>query len=706
MSEPLYALCVALVLLAAMRAIDTPSLRRTALVGLGIGVGALVRSEAIALVVIVGAVLAVGLSGRRVAHLAVLGAVALAAVAPWCIRNSVELHRPMLVSSEDGSVIAGANCALTYRLRPGLLARRLPPARARPQPGYASARLRGVGLRYARDHAARLPAVEGVRLLRTFGFWQPTRHVYFAEGRGMPRARGSGRHAGSSSRSPSRAPRFWRGPIGGSWCSCSHRRRWRWPRRSWRSATRAFATRRTCRSRSGGRGRGTRHTARVRSIFGVGPAALVLLPAIHLHHHHFHGLAGGYVGLSRRAGELDRLPRPRGGSARHRGDHRGARPPRPPRGDPRGVGWCDGRRPRRLGDRVEGRPLARHHTGPFRRSWLRTVAQTDRFSRALRRPRRLLHPVVDGGDRRGALAPLHPGQRPLCPPVGGRLRRRRVLRRTARGRADRRPRPCRLADRPRNPRRRNRRGRAPQAQAQASPAARAGIRLRAVAQDLTRRSFLAAGGTLGLLALAPPARVRSLLATAQAAGGHGRFLTAHELGTLRAVTARFVPGPPEDPGSRREGGRGRRGHRPPARRVRRSTLPDPRRRSVLGPRASAQRLRRTSSGSTPTPRSAGGSGSRARAGCAGGSSRGRSRASRRSTGGAGPPRRALALQVIRRGLRDRSVRRRTRSCPTSPTTGRRARRDGPRQHARGDVRRSRVRREPQPRGLELDPLGG
>jgi hypothetical protein len=68
-----------------------------------------------------------------------------------------------------------------------------------------------------------------------------------------------------------------------------------------------------------------------------------------------------------------------------------------------------------------------------------------------------------------------------------------------------------------------------------------------VAEDLTRRSFIAAGGTLGLLALAPPARVRSLLATAQAAGGHGRFLTAHELGTLRAVTARFVPGPPEDP---------------------------------------------------------------------------------------------------------------------------------------------------------------
>jgi hypothetical protein len=68
----------------------------------------------------------------------------------------------------------------------------------------------------------------------------------------------------------------------------------------------------------------------------------------------------------------------------------------------------------------------------------------------------------------------------------------------------------------------------------------------AVASKLSRRSFLAAGGTLGLLVLAPPARVRSLLEEARAASGDGRFLTAHELATLRAVVARFIPGPPYD----------------------------------------------------------------------------------------------------------------------------------------------------------------
>jgi hypothetical protein len=62
-----------------------------------------------------------------------------------------------------------------------------------------------------------------------------------------------------------------------------------------------------------------------------------------------------------------------------------------------------------------------------------------------------------------------------------------------------------------------------------------------------RRTFLKAAGGLGLLALASPTRVRALLAAAPAAGQAGRFLTAHELDTLRAVAGRFIPGPPDDP---------------------------------------------------------------------------------------------------------------------------------------------------------------
>ena len=187
MSEPLYALCVAVVLLAAIRAAEVPSLRRSAALGLVIGVSALVRTEAIALVALVGLPLALRIPGRRVAHLAVVAGVALAAVAPWCIRNSLELHRPMLVSSEDGSVLAGANCARTYGgYDMGYWSAYCLPRAHDRNSAFASVRLRKVGLRYARRHAGRVPAVEGVRLLRTFGMWQPERLVYFAEGRMLP----------------------------------------------------------------------------------------------------------------------------------------------------------------------------------------------------------------------------------------------------------------------------------------------------------------------------------------------------------------------------------------------------------------------------------------------------------------------------------------------------------------------------------------
>src|SRR5207244_3064472 len=42
-------------------------------------------------------------------------------------------------------------------------------------------------------------------------------------------------------------------------------------------------------------------------------------------------------------------------------------------------------------------------------------------------------------------------------------------------------------------------------------------------------------------------RLQALVASVPGPGQAGRFLTAHELDTLRAVTARFVPGPPDDP---------------------------------------------------------------------------------------------------------------------------------------------------------------
>jgi len=61
---------------------------------------------------------------------------------------------------------------------------------------------------------------------------------------------------------------------------------------------------------------------------------------------------------------------------------------------------------------------------------------------------------------------------------------------------------------------------------------------------ISRRVFLASAGSLSLLAFADPRALASL--SAPAVGADGRFLTAAELDTLRAVTARLLPGPPDD----------------------------------------------------------------------------------------------------------------------------------------------------------------
>jgi hypothetical protein len=187
MSEPPYALAIAVTLILAFRFIDRPTARRAAALGLAIGLATLVRGEAIALLVVllVPVVLQVPRERRKLVGIAL--AAALVTIAPWSVRNSLTMHHPVLVSTEDGPVIAGANCDLTYHGRDvGYWhSACLAPDSDRNQ-AFRSARLRGQGVDYAREHIGRLPLVEGVRLLRTFGVWQPRRHVFFSEGRDLP----------------------------------------------------------------------------------------------------------------------------------------------------------------------------------------------------------------------------------------------------------------------------------------------------------------------------------------------------------------------------------------------------------------------------------------------------------------------------------------------------------------------------------------
>jgi 4-amino-4-deoxy-L-arabinose transferase-like glycosyltransferase len=187
MSESLYGLLVVLSLLAAYRLAERPSAWRAAAVGALIALAALTRAEALALLLfalVPAAVIARG--GWRAAWRPVaVGAVACVVVlAPWSVRNWSAFDRPILISNNSGTLVAGANCDRTYH-GPDLGSWNINcvvPSSS-PNEAVAAAHERHVGLSYAGDHPGRVPAVLGVRLLRTFDLYQPGVEARRAESR-------------------------------------------------------------------------------------------------------------------------------------------------------------------------------------------------------------------------------------------------------------------------------------------------------------------------------------------------------------------------------------------------------------------------------------------------------------------------------------------------------------------------------------------
>jgi 4-amino-4-deoxy-L-arabinose transferase-like glycosyltransferase len=180
MSESLYGLLIAASLLLALRLREERTVGRAAALGAVVGLAALTRSEALLLLLLLG----LPLTGRRLKPaLALLGAAVLV-LAPWTIRNFSAFDRLTLISHNDSTVLAGANCAETYYgsdlggWRFDCISRR-----TTLKEGRQAATWRQEGIDYATAHAGRWPAVVPVRVLRTWDFWQPRRQVDSAEGR-------------------------------------------------------------------------------------------------------------------------------------------------------------------------------------------------------------------------------------------------------------------------------------------------------------------------------------------------------------------------------------------------------------------------------------------------------------------------------------------------------------------------------------------
>jgi 4-amino-4-deoxy-L-arabinose transferase-like glycosyltransferase len=182
-SESVYALCIALVLLAALAYGEAPSARGAALLGIAVAAAALTRGEALVLLVL----LALPLCGPRRA--AVAAAACVVVLAPWLARCWIVFDRPVLISTNVGGLLAGANCDATYH---GALIGQWdfgcipPPVHA--NEALEAERLRDRGLSYARHHAGRLPVVVAARLGRSFELFRPreqARQEAFFEGRNL-----------------------------------------------------------------------------------------------------------------------------------------------------------------------------------------------------------------------------------------------------------------------------------------------------------------------------------------------------------------------------------------------------------------------------------------------------------------------------------------------------------------------------------------
>lgn len=186
LAETLYTPLLVGALLVAYRLLDEPRLRWAAALGALIGLAALTRSEALLLVVALGVPVALSVRHGWALRAGVVALACLVTIAPWTIRNWDAFGRPVPVSTQDGALIAGANCPDTYYgIDTGGWSFGCLSERVNLNEAEQSDIWRTEGIDYALDNAGRIPAVVGVRVLKLLDFYDPAYQLQFAEGRDL-----------------------------------------------------------------------------------------------------------------------------------------------------------------------------------------------------------------------------------------------------------------------------------------------------------------------------------------------------------------------------------------------------------------------------------------------------------------------------------------------------------------------------------------
>lgn len=182
MSETLFTALVAGALLQALRLLEQPSNRGVAGLGILIALATLTRSEGLLLLPLL-VMLVVRSPGVRLPAVITAAVSCALVLAPWVIRNWVELGHPVL-SDNQGITVAGANCNSTYYgdQIAGFDAACISPPGTPSSPrdqseATTSSQAQARGVRYAENHAARAILVAAARLAAVWGLYAPGRQA-------------------------------------------------------------------------------------------------------------------------------------------------------------------------------------------------------------------------------------------------------------------------------------------------------------------------------------------------------------------------------------------------------------------------------------------------------------------------------------------------------------------------------------------------
>jgi len=199
MAETLTVLLVAALLWAVYGFLDEPGGRRALLVGALAGVAALSRAELALVGVLAFVPVAVRVAqpwSRRLGYLGVAALAGVVVLAPWMAFNAGRFDQPVLISTNDGLTLIGANCDRQYDgPDPGLWdIACLPPgsfteAQTRDQ-SVVNADYRHLAMDYAWANKGDLPRVAAVRVSRTWSLYDPASMIRYNQNEGREPAVG------------------------------------------------------------------------------------------------------------------------------------------------------------------------------------------------------------------------------------------------------------------------------------------------------------------------------------------------------------------------------------------------------------------------------------------------------------------------------------------------------------------------------------